>query len=242
MTTLLPRVMLKLSGEVLAGKSGAGLDMVMLDQVAGELCRATRKGARAAVVLGGGNIFRGLGEAARGMDRVSADQMGMLATVINGLANVDALSRAGGQGKLFTAFPVGPIGELYTPLKAREALDQNIITVLSGGTGNPFFSTDSAAALRAAELGCSVFFKGTKVDGLYDKDPMLHSDAIRLDQINIDELLERRLGVMDLTAATLCRENGIDIRIYRMVDKDAIQRAASGEPLGSLVIAQNSLT
>ena len=237
MNTANPRVMLKLSGEVLAGPSKVGLDPKTLDSVGNELARASNDGARAAVVLGGGNIFRGLGDAAKGMDRVAADQMGMLATLINGLALRDAIERAGGRGALFNAFPVGPVAEPYSVVKARLALDEGILTIVAGGTGNPFFSTDSAAALRAAELGCSLLLKGTKVDGVYDKDPQKHADAKRFDELTVDEMLEKRLGVMDLTAATLCRENNIDIRVYKMTEQGIVHRAALGEPLGTLVRA-----
>ncbi len=237
MTDRPPRVMLKLSGEVLAGAGKTGLSPKILDNLADELVRALEEGARAAVVLGGGNIFRGLGAAAAGMDRVSADQMGMLATVINGLALGDAVRRAGGETRLFTAFSTGPVGELYVRDRVLEAIDSGALAILAGGTGNPFFSTDTAAALRAAELGCSLLLKGTKVDGVYDKDPEKHPDAKRFEELSIDEMLTRRLGVIDLTAATMCRENGIDVRVYRMTDKEVVHRAALGEPLGTLVKA-----
>jgi uridylate kinase len=227
--------MLKLSGEVLAGDGGSGLDSQILDKVAIQLKAALDAGARAAVVLGGGNIFRGLGNAATGMDRVSADQMGMLATVINGLALVDAVRRAGGRAELYTAFQVGPIGSLYVRDKVAAVMDSGGLAVLAGGTGNPFFSTDSAAALRAAELKCSLLLKGTKVNGVYDKDPAADSTAKRFEKIMIDEVLERRLGVLDLTAATICRENQIDIRVYKMTEQGAIERAALGESLGTLI-------
>ncbi|MCP4600877.1 MAG: UMP kinase [Proteobacteria bacterium] len=232
------RVVLKLSGEVLAGSGKTGLSSEVLKNIANELTRALDDGARAAVVLGGGNIFRGLDTAAKGMDRVTADQMGMLATVINGLALSDAIVTAGGRAALFTAFPVGSMGSLYAPKHARAAIQRGEIAILAGGTGNPFFSTDTAAALRAAELGCGLLLKGTKVDGVYDKDPEKHPDAKRFDELTMDEMLARRLGVIDLTAATMCRENGIDVRVYRMTDKDVIYRAALGEPLGSLVKAR----
>lgn len=232
-----PRVLLKLSGEVLAGSGGSGLDASVLSTVASQLVKALKEGARIAVVLGGGNIFRGLGSAAKNMDRVLADQMGMLATIINGLALTDAVRAAGGKATLFTAFPVGAVGLPYSRDRAVEALDSHALTVLSGGTGNPFFSTDSGAALRAAELGCQTFLKGTKVDGVYDKDPVQFSDAVRFDRISVDEVIERRLGVLDLTAATLCRENKIDIRVYKMTDHDIIYRVASGRPEGTLITA-----
>ncbi|MCU0663616.1 MAG: UMP kinase [Myxococcota bacterium] len=231
-------VLLKLSGEVLAGPSRTGLDPATLDATAEQLVRAVAMGAKVAVVQGGGNIFRGLGQAARDMDRVSADQMGMLATVINGLALCDAVRRKGGQAQLYTAFSIGPVGRLYVRDAARQDLRSGNVVILSGGTGNPFFSTDSAAALRAAELGCEVFLKGTKVDGVYDDDPEKNPAARRFDTLTLDELIERRLRIIDLTAATLCRENGIDVRVYRMTEADSIYRAATGEPLGTLVRAR----
>lgn len=232
------RIILKLSGEVLAGSAKTGLDPSVLSQTAEDLTAAQKNGAKAGVVLGGGNIFRGLDDAARGMDRVTADQMGMLATVINGLALFDALERAGGRAALYTAFPVGPVGTPYVSRVARQAIDQGVIAILTGGTSNPFFSTDTAAALRAAELNCSLLLKGTKVDGVYDKDPQKHPGAKRFDRLAMDDVLEKRLGVIDLTAATLCRENRIDIRVYNMTEDDSIRRAALGEPMGTLITAQ----
>jgi uridylate kinase len=230
-----PRVMLKLSGEVLAGEAGTGVDPETLGVVAGELTRALDQGARVAAVLGGGNIFRGLGAAASGMDRVSADQMGMLATLINGLALKDAVREAGGRAELFTARRMGQVGRYYRRDDARELMDEHGLAILAGGTGNPFFSTDSAAALRAAELGCTLLLKGTKVDGVYDKDPAIHDDAVRFDTLTLDEMIERKLGVMDLTAATLCRENRIEVLVYEMSEPDAIHRAALGRSGGTRV-------
>jgi uridylate kinase len=230
-----PRVILKLSGEVLAGPTGSGLDPGVLASVARDLARAVGDGARAGVVLGGGNIFRGLGAAARGMDRVTADEMGMLATVINGLALRDAVRRAGGSAELYTARPLGPIGRAYLRDEALAFIDGGALAIFAGGTGNPFFSTDSGAALRAAELGCALLLKGTKVDGVYDKDPAKHADAVRFDSLTVDEMIERKLGVMDLTAATLCRENGIDIVVYKMAEPGAVYRAALGEATGTRV-------
>lgn len=232
--------MMKLSGEVLSGASGTGLDPSVLSETATQLTNALRDGAHFAVVLGGGNIFRGLGQAAAGMDRVTADQMGMLATVINGLALFDAIRHAGGNARLFTAFPVGAIGQPYSRDAALDVINRGGAAILTGGTGNPFFSTDSAAALRAAELGCTVFMKGTKVDGVYDKDPAVHDDAKRFDTLSFDDVLERRLGVVDLTAATLCRENGIALRVYPMMAEGVIYKAALGSPLGSLVTPTKS--
>jgi len=234
-----PRVLVKLSGEVLAGEKKRGLDSDVLERVAAELVAAQRSGAEAAIVQGGGNIFRGLSEAARRMNRVVADQIGMLATVINGLALTDAILRQGGRAALFTSFAVGPIGRAYSPELARAALEQGELAILAGGTGNPFFSTDSAAALRAAELGIKLILKGSKVDGVYDCDPAVHPSAKRFTELSLSEVIERRLGVIDLTAAALCLENGVDIRVYQMTEPDAIRRAALGESLGTLVRAQD---
>ncbi|MDJ0764201.1 MAG: UMP kinase [Myxococcota bacterium] len=231
------RVVLKLSGEVLAGTRKDGIDPKTLASVGDSLARALADGARTAVVLGGGNIFRGLGAASKGMDRVTADQMGMLATVMNGLALRDAIIRAGGRATLFTAFSMDRIGTLYKVERAREQIETGAAAIIAGGTGNPYFSTDTAAALRAVELCCQVFFKGTKVDGVFDKDPAEHKDAKRFTTLGIDELINRRLGVLDLTAATLCRENSIDIRVYKMTAPNAIYAAAMGEPIGTLVRA-----
>jgi len=233
-----PRVILKLSGEVLAGPSGSGLDPGVLASVSDEIARALRDGARAGVVLGGGNIFRGLGKAAQGMDRVTADEMGMLATAINGLALRDAVRRQGARAELFTARPLGPIGRAYLRDEALAAIDGGALAIFAGGTGNPFFSTDSGAALRAAELGCALLLKGTKVDGVYDRDPAVHADAARFEALTVDEMIARKLGVMDLTAATLCRENGIDIVVYKMAEPDAVYRAALGEAKGTRVTAR----
>ncbi len=227
--------MLKLSGEVLAGEGGSGLSSKVLDMTAAQLVQALRDGARAGAVLGGGNIFRGLGAAAKGMDRVTGDEMGMLATVINGLALRDAVRRAGGKAELFTARPLGPIGQPYVRDRALEVIDGGGLAIFAGGTGNPFFSTDSGAALRAAELGCSLLLKGTKVDGVYDKDPAKHGDAVRFDSLSIDDMIDKKLGVMDLTAATLCRENGVDILVYKMTEQDSIYSAALGRSKGTRV-------
>ena len=233
----IPRVILKLSGEILAGSGGTGLDPEVLDSVAAQIARALGDGARVGAVLGGGNIFRGIKAAAGGMDRVTADEIGMLATVINGLALRDAVRRAGSSARLFTARPMGPIGQLYTRDRALEVINSGGLAIFCGGTGNPFFSTDSGAALRCAELGCDLLLKGTKVDGVYDKDPVKHADASRFDTLTIDDMVERKLGVMDLTAATLCRENDVDILVYKMTEPDAIYNAALGKSRGTRVTA-----
>lgn len=229
------KVVLKLSGEVLAGEAGSGLDPATLSATAEQLVRAQKEGARAAIILGGGNIFRGLGAAAEGMDRVTGDEMGMLATVINGLALKDAILRAGGIVQLFTARPLGPIGKPYVRDDVKKELDAGTLVILAGGTGNPFFSTDSGAALRAAELSCDLFLKGTKVDGVYDKDPAKHSDATRYDSLGFDEMIEKKLGVMDLTAATLLLQNNVSALVYKMTEPNAIYNAALGQCDGTKI-------
>ncbi|MBN2804510.1 MAG: UMP kinase [Deltaproteobacteria bacterium] len=234
--TTSPKVMLKLSGEVLAGEKGFGLNPEVLNSTALQLVNAQKDGARAAVVLGGGNIFRGLGDAAAKMDRVTADEMGMLATVINGLALKDAIISQGGRAALFTARPLGPVGKPYVRDDVQEKLDAGYIVILSGGTGNPFFSTDSGAALRAAELSCDLYLKGTKVDGVYDSDPAKNSAAKRYDKISYDDMIEQKLTVMDLTASTLLRENRVTALVYKMTEPDSIYNAALGKPYGTLII------
>ncbi|MBN2342936.1 MAG: UMP kinase [Deltaproteobacteria bacterium] len=229
------KVVLKLSGEVLAGPAGSGLDPATLSATAEQLVRAQREGARAALILGGGNIFRGLGAAAEGMDRVTGDEMGMLATVINGLALKDAIQRAGGIVQLFTARPMSPIGQPYVRDDVKRAMNSGTLVILAGGTGNPFFSTDSGAALRAAELNCDLFLKGTKVDGVYDKDPAKHDDAQRYDALSFDEMIEKKLGVMDLTAATLLLQNNVSALVYKMTEPDAIYHAALGKCDGTKI-------
>ncbi len=228
-----PKVVLKLSGEVLAGDAGSGIDPATLSATANQLVMAQKEGARAALILGGGNIFRGLSAAAGGMDRVTGDEMGMLATVINGLALKDAIRRAGGKVQLYTARPLGPIGQPYVRDEVRDAMNAGVLVILAGGTGNPFFSTDSGAALRAAELGCDLFLKGTKVDGVYDKDPARHADAKRYTSLTFDEMIEKKLGVMDLTAATLLLQNNVSALVYKMTAPDAIYHAALGKCAGT---------
>jgi uridylate kinase len=229
------KVMLKLSGEVLAGAKGFGLAADVLDDAAQQLAKAQTEGASAAIVLGGGNIFRGLGQAAEKMDRVTADEMGMLATVINGLALKDAIIRAGGKAVLFTARPMGPIGRPYIRDDVNDAMNNGNLAILAGGTGNPFFSTDSGAALRAAELNCDLFLKGTKVDGVYDSDPAKNPDAKRYETVTYDQMIEQKLMVMDLTATTLLRENNVSALIYKMTEPDSIYHAALGNCPGTTI-------
>ncbi|MBN2798746.1 MAG: UMP kinase [Deltaproteobacteria bacterium] len=230
-------VLLKLSGEMLAGAAGHGLDQAVLDAFAGEIAAAARAGVRLGVVIGGGNIFRGLSVAATGMNRSRADHMGMLATVINALAMQDALERLGVEARVFSAVRMDTVAE---PCLCREAvrhLDQGRVVIFGGGTGNPFFSTDSGAALRAAEIGADLLLKGTKVDGIYDKDPARHPDAVRFERLTHMEVLSRGLRVMDLTATALCRDNQIPVVVYDASVPGNLARVLAGEQVGTRVDA-----
>ena len=230
------RVLLKLSGEALEGDQGYGIDPLTLGGVADEIIEVCREGVQLAIVVGGGNMFRGLAGAASGMDRSSADSMGMLATVINCLALEDALLQRGQPARVLTALPAGTA----TPFSSREAvarLEAGEVVLLAGGTGNPYFTTDTAAALRGLEVGASVLMKATKVDGVYDKDPAVHADATRFEVISYTEVLSRQLKVMDLTAITLCRENSLPLVVFNMTTPGNIKRVIQGEKVGTRVVA-----
>ncbi len=230
------RVLLKLSGEALQGDQDHGIDPETLGGVAEELMAVCAAGVQVAVVVGGGNMFRGLAGAASGMDRSRADSMGMLATVINCLALEDALLQRGQPARVLTALPAGT-ATLFSSREARARLDAGEVVLLAGGTGNPYFTTDTAAALRGLEVGASVLMKGTKVDGVYDKDPMVHDDAKRFDVISYTEVLDRQLQVMDLTAITLCRENDLPLLVFDMTRPGNIERVIKGELVGTRVVA-----
>jgi len=229
------RVLLKLSGEALEGEQGHGIDPSTLEQVARQIGEVSGLGVELAIVLGGGNLFRGLAAAASGMDRTVADAMGMLATLINSLALCDALERGGQRVRVLSAIPVGAVAEPLSARRARAGLERGEVVVLAGGTGNPFFTTDTAAALRALEIGADVLLKATKVDGVYDRDPTLHEDAVRFDRLSYQEVLDRRLGVMDLTAVTLCRENRLPLVVFNLLREGSIRRVVLGEPIGSRI-------
>ncbi len=229
------RVLLKLSGEVLVGASRVGIDPQVLGEVADELARANEMGAELALVIGGGNIFRGLSEEAREMDRVLADYMGMLATVINGLALEDALKRRGAAAKTMSAIAMAPVAEPYDVRKAKSYLDEGTVVILTAGTGNPYFTTDTAAVLRAAELGAELLVKGTKVGGVYDKDPEKHPDARKYDRVSYLTVVKDELRVMDLAAVALARDNGLKIQVFDMTTRGNIIKVLSGEKLGTLV-------
>jgi uridylate kinase len=230
------RVILKLSGEAFADPElNYGIDPGIVQRVAAEIAEVQQQGHEMGIVVGGGNIFRGISSQASGMDRASADYMGMLATVINGLALRDALERAGAQCRVQTAITIQQVAEPYIRLRAIRHLEKGRIVVFAGGTGNPFFSTDTTAALRAAEIGADLVLKGTKVDGVYDSDPVTNPDATLLADVPYMEAISKRLQVMDSTAITMCMDNDLPIRVFNMSVPGNIARAVGGEDVGTLV-------
>lgn len=229
------RVLLKLSGESLMGEQHYGIDTCRLNQYAGQIADVVAKGVQVAIVIGGGNIFRGLQGASKGFDRVKGDQMGMLATVINSLALSSALQAAGQPAKVFTALNMYPIGEYYSKWKAIEAMERGEVAIIAGGTGNPFFTTDTGAALRAVEVEADVMLKGTRVDGVYTADPEKDPDAVKFEQITYDEVYNRGLKVMDLTATALCKENKMPIYVFDMDTPGNLAKVMAGEAIGTLV-------
>ncbi|AKJ95176.1 MULTISPECIES: UMP kinase [Thioalkalivibrio] len=229
------RILLKLSGEALMGQQSYGVDPDVLAQVAEEVSELSRMGVEVGIVIGGGNIFRGAGLAQGGMDRVTGDHMGMLATVINALALQDAIERAGRFSRVMSAIRINQVCEDYIRRRAVRHLEKGRIVVFAAGTGNPFFTTDSAASLRAIEINADIMIKATKVDGVYDADPMTTKDARRYERLTFDDALEQRLGVMDTTALVMCRDNGLPIRVMNMFAKGDLQRLVMGEAVGTLV-------
>jgi uridylate kinase len=231
------RVMLKLSGEMLVGEQSMGIQPAVIARFAQEIQEVHNTGVQIALVIGGGNIFRGLAGASRGMDRAHADYMGMLATVINGLALQDALEAIGVHTRVMSAISVNEICEPYIRRRAIRHLEKGRVVIFAGGTGNPYFTTDTAAALRAAEIQADVILKATKVDGVYDRDPALHDDAKRFDTVTYMEVLQRGLKVMDATAISLCMDNGIPIVIFNLNEPGNMRRAFQGEEIGTRVYA-----
>lgn len=229
------RILLKLSGESLMGEQHYGIDPVRLGQYAEQIKAAAGSGVEIAIVIGGGNIFRGMQGAAKGFDRVKGDQMGMLATVINSLALSSALTSIGQPAQVFTALNMYPIGEYYSKWKAIEAMREGKIAILSGGTGNPFFTTDTGAALRGVEVEADVMLKGTRVDGIYTADPEKDPTATKFQEISYDEVYARGLKVMDLTATALCKENGLPIVVFDMDTPGNLAKVLAGENIGTLV-------
>lgn len=229
------RILLKLSGESLSGIGNLGISETVLDEYANQIIHAVNKGCEVAIVVGGGNIFRGLRGTESGFDRLKGDQMGMLSTIINSLALENAISRLGSKAKVFTSIRMEPVGELYNRDRVLEALKNNTVCILSGGTGNPFFTTDTAAALRAVEIGADVLLKGTRVDGVYTADPEKDSGAEKFDKITFEEVISRRLKVMDSTAFTMCRENNMPLVVFDMNKPGNLIRLIDGETIGTLV-------
>lgn len=229
------RVLLKLGGEALAGSDGKGIDPLRAEYVASRVVEVYNMGIELAIVIGAGNLWRGEFGLGRGMDRSTADYMGMLGTVMNGLALMDAIERAGVPTRVQTAIEMRTVAEPYIRRRAIRHLEKGRVVILAAGTGNPFFSTDTAAALRAMEIGAEVVIKATKVDGVYDADPMTNPDAVRFDELTYIETLNRRLKVMDSTAVSLCMENSLPIMVLDFWQEDALKRALLGEAVGTMV-------
>lgn len=235
MSKKIQRVLLKLSGEALMGDFNFGIDPKILKQTATDIIEQQKKGIQLALVIGGGNIFRGAGLAQSGIDRVSADQMGMLATVMNALAMQDAIKKQGVNCRVMSALAIDQVGEPYSALSAREYLDKGDIVIFAAGTGNPYFTTDTAASVRAIEIQADILLKATKVDGIYDSDPMKNANAKRYDTLSYDEAISRELGVMDLTAMVLCRENKMSLGVLKLFDKGALAAMIAGESVGTRI-------
>ena len=235
MRTRYHRILLKLSGESLMGHQGYGIDSERLGQYARQIKAVAENGVQVAIVIGGGNIFRGLQGAAKGFDRVKGDQMGMLATVINSLALSSALESIGQKARVLTAINMFPIGQQYSKWLAIEAMERGEVAIVAGGTGNPFFTTDTGSALRGIEVEADVMLKGTRVDGVYTADPEKDPTATRFDEITYDEVLARGLKVMDLTATALCKENKLPIIVFDMDTPGNLGKVLGGDNIGTLV-------
>jgi uridylate kinase len=229
------RILLKLSGEALLGDAEYGIDPVMIQRVADEIKQVVALGVEVGMVIGGGNIFRGAGLAEAGMDRVTGDHMGMLATVMNALAMQDALEKKNVPARVMSALSIHQVCEDYIRRKAIRHLEKGRVVMFAAGTGNPFFTTDSAASLRAIEIGADIVIKATKVDGVYDADPMTNPDAIRYDKLSYDEVLDRKLMVMDATAIVLCRDSKMPLSVFSINNHGDLMRMMQGESVGTLV-------
>jgi len=229
------RILLKLSGEALMGDDKYGINTQVLNSYAQQVKEVAELGVEIGIVIGGGNIFRGLSGVSKGFDRVKGDQMGMLATVINSLALQSAIEGAGGKAKVFTATKMEPVGELYTKAKVLEGFKQGYVAIIAGGTGNPFFTTDTASALRGVEIEAEVLLKGTRVDGVYTADPEKDKTAVKFDEITFTDAYEKKLKVMDLTAFTMCSENNLPILVFDMNTPGNLKKVVTGERIGTLV-------
>ena len=229
------RILLKLSGEVLAGKQEFGIDPLVASRLASEIKTIHELNVTIGLIIGAGNIFRGMEAATKGMDRVTGDYLGMLATIMNAISLQDALEKEGIETRTLSAISVSQISEPFIRRRALRHLDKNRVVIVAGGTGNPYFTTDTAAALRAKELKANVLLKGTKVDGVYDKDPVLHSDAIKYDEISYSDVLNKNIRVMDLTAITLCKENMLPIHVFNINKNGDLKKAILGESIGTII-------
>ena len=229
------RILLKLSGESLMGEQGYGIDVKRLNEYAAQIKEAAEMGVQIGIVIGGGNIFRGLSGAGKGFDRVKGDQMGMCATVINSLALSSALGAVGVKNRVLTAIRMEPIGEFYSKWKAIEALERGEVVIMSGGTGSPYFTTDTGSSLRGIEIEADVMLKGTRVDGIYTADPEKDPTATKFDDITYDEVISRGLRVMDITATAMCRENHLPVYVFNMDCVGNLMRVLRGESIGTLV-------
>jgi uridylate kinase len=229
------RILLKLSGESLMGEAGYGIDSLRLNEYSKQIKELVEAGVQVAIVIGGGNIFRGLCGVTSGFDRVKGDQMGMLATVINSLALQSSLNNMGVKALVYTAIRMEPVGELYNRDRVVDNLESGKVAILSGGTGNPFFTTDTASALRAVEIGADIILKGTRVDGVYTADPEKDKTASKFETISFNEVIRRELNVMDLTAFTMCKENNLPIYVFDMNQVGNLLKVAKGENIGTLV-------
>jgi len=229
------RVLLKLSGEAFMGEKAYGIDPVVLERIALEVREVIESGVQLALVIGGGNIFRGISGASAGMDRASADYMGMLATVMNSLALQDQLEKQGVYTRVLSALPMDAVAEPYIRRRAIRHLEKSRVVIFAAGTGNPYFSTDTAASLRAMEIEADVVMKATRVDGVYDKDPLKHKDAVRIKRLSYLDVLQRGLAVMDNTAVSLCMDHRMPILVFDMTKTGNIKRAMAGEDIGTIV-------
>ncbi len=229
------RILLKLSGEALMGDEGYGIDPEFLQRIASELRDVRELGVQVAVVVGGGNIFRGAGLAESGIDRATGDHMGMLATVMNCLAIQDALEKLGVHARVMSAIKINAVCEDYIRRRAIRHLEKSRVVLLAAGTGNPFFTTDTAASLRAIEIGADILLKGTKVSGVYSADPKLHPDAVRYDRLTYDQVLSDKLAVMDATAVVMCRDNDLPLKVFNVTNRGDLLKIINGDDIGTLV-------
>ncbi len=235
--TKFKRILLKLSGESLMGEQGYGIDVKRLNEYAAQIKDALAEGVQIGIVIGGGNIFRGLSGAGKGFDRVKGDQMGMCATVINSLALSSALGAIGVKSRVLTAIRMEPIGEFYSKWKAIEAMERGEVVIMSGGTGNPYFTTDTGSSLRGIEIEADVMLKGTRVDGIYTADPEKDPSAVKFNDITYDEVLARNLRVMDITATAMCKDNNLPVYVFNMDIPGNLHRVLAGEEIGTFVHA-----